>query len=71
MVKFKRIKQLKVEVESSLIEFVEYNKSKSQMQVRFKRGKTSKRKKTFEAISPQDFWTIINSESIGRAILKL
>ncbi len=69
--RLKKIRQLKVEVESSLVEFVEYNYLKAQMLVRFKRGKAKKRQQVFKLVTPQDFWIIINSDSIGRTILQM
>ncbi|MEP1094112.1 MAG: hypothetical protein ABJG78_03330 [Cyclobacteriaceae bacterium] len=66
-----KIKTLKVAVRSSLIEYLEYDCPKYLLKVRFKRGKSRHRTHVHQEITPDHFQKIIDSQSIGRAVLRL
>lgn len=65
------LRLLKVTVNSSLVDQIEYNCTQLTMKVKFKRGKRSRRIHSYDDISLSQFENILASESVGKAILKL
>ena len=65
------IKHIKVDVNSSLIEYLEYSPEELKMSVKYKSGKHANKVRNYPDISVRDFFHVIESDSIGRAVLKL
>ncbi|MEP5613457.1 MAG: hypothetical protein ABJP45_14490 [Cyclobacteriaceae bacterium] len=66
-----KVKTLKVDVRSSIVEYLEYDCPKYILKVRFKKGKSRRRVHFHSEITPAHFQNILDSRSIGRAILNL
>lgn len=67
----KRIRRLNVEVDSSVIEGLEYNTTSRTLGVRYKKGKFRGKTKYYEDVDHTVFFDIINAESVGRRVLSL
>lgn len=67
----KRVIRLSVEVDSSVIESIEYNGISHVLDVKYKRGKYKGRTKHYTGVAHDTFLEILNAESIGRTILSL
>lgn len=67
----KRILCLNVEVDSTVIELLEYKSTSETLSVKYKRGKYKGKTKKYEGVDQGLFLEILNSESIGRKILSL
>lgn len=65
------VKDLKVTVRSSIIEFLEYDCYNQLLKVCFKKGKTKSKIHEYDGISSGQFLAILDSPSVGKAILKL
>jgi hypothetical protein len=66
------LRKIKVEVKSSLIDFLEYSQEDFSLIVQYKRrGIFNKKVKRFEEVSPGQFYKMLNSESIGKAYMQL
>jgi len=62
---------LRITPASSLIEFLEYNNSSRELVVKFKRGKYKGKERKYSDISSQAFEQVMESESVGKSIIKL
>lgn len=65
------VKTLKVNVRSTLIEFLEYDCYHQLLKVRFKKGKSRQKIHEYDGVSSGQFLDILDSPSVGKAILKL
>lgn len=67
-----RLKTIKIEAISSVIDSMEYSKDEYSLTVKYKRkGIFKNRIKHFEEVSPGQFFDLLNAESIGRALMHL
>ncbi|MGB3469071.1 MAG: hypothetical protein WBA74_27545 [Cyclobacteriaceae bacterium] len=62
---------LRVTPNSTLIEFLEYDQRKKEMLVKYKRGKYKGMEKRYFDISKNGFMNILNSDSVGRSLIRL
>lgn len=65
------VKDLKVTVRSSIIESLEYDCYRQSLKVSFKKGKTRSKTHEYGGISSGQFLAILESPSVGKAILRL
>ncbi len=72
-VEIRHLKRLNVHVKSSLLEALEYDPESHQLNVEYKRkGLFGSRKiRSYDNISPAQFFELIGAESIGKALLRL
>ncbi|PWJ41996.1 KTSC domain-containing protein [Sediminitomix flava] len=67
----KEVLKEKIVIEnSSLIEFLIYDYEAEFLEVKYKRGKHKGKIRGYESITLQDYKEIINSESVGRQLLR-
>lgn len=72
VIESKRLKSIKVEVKSSLIDYMQYSKEDFSLIVRYKSGRFHKKRvKRYEEVSPEQFFELLNCESIGKAFIQL
>ncbi len=62
---------LRITPTSSLVEFMEYDKTKQELLVKFKRGKHKGKERKYFNISNGAFIKVLESESVGKSLLKL
>jgi len=62
---------LRVTPDSTLVEFLEYDQRKKEMLVKFKRGKYKGMERRYIDIPKGDFMEVLESESVGKSLLKL
>lgn len=62
---------LRVTPDSSLVEFLEYDQRRKEMLVKYKRGKYKGMEKKYFDISKNSFMIILNSDSIGKSLIRL
>ena len=65
------IERIRVEVNSSLIDFLEYSRKSLVLQVRFIHGKHKGKVRTYEDIVPQQFYNLLEAHSVGKALIHL
>lgn len=70
-VETERLKKIRVEVKSSLIDFLEYSKQDYLLTVKFKQGKYKGKVRRYEEVAPEDFFSILSAESVGHAVIDL
>ena len=68
---FKNIKEFKVNVRSSIIEYLAYDYIQTCLIVKFKSNRYGKKLRTYEEVSISNFLEILAADSIGRTVLKL
>ncbi|MBX2844024.1 MAG: KTSC domain-containing protein [Flammeovirgaceae bacterium] len=56
---------------SSILEYMRYSEQEKELEVKFKKGKWKGKKKVFKNISKEVYQTIIDSESVGRALIEV
>ena len=62
---------LRVTPASSLVEFLEYDQRKKELLVKFKRGKYKGKQRRYADVSKNSFMQLLDSESIGKSLLRL
>jgi len=65
------LRKITVEVKSSLIDYLEYSKDNCLLKVKFKHGKHKGKIRSYEEVSPEQFFNILTAESVGKALIKL
>ena len=65
------IQRIKVEVNSSLVDFLEYSHPTLELRVRFAHGKHKGKVRTYEEIVPQQFYALLQAPSVGKALIHL
>ncbi|MFY0598340.1 MAG: KTSC domain-containing protein [Cyclobacteriaceae bacterium] len=71
-IKADRLKTIKVEAKSSVVDSMEYCKEDLSLTVKYKtKGLFKKKIKRYEEVSPGQFFELLNAESIGRALMHL
>ncbi|WP_422359221.1 hypothetical protein [Reichenbachiella sp.] len=67
-----RLKNIKIEVESSLIDYMQYSWEDSSLLVKYRHGNFLKQSvKRYEGVSQEQFFEMLNSDSVGKALLRL
>lgn len=56
---------------STVLEYMRYSEQGKELEVKFKKGKWKGKKKVFKNISKPVYQTIIESESVGRALFEV
>jgi len=65
------LEDIRVGVQSSLIEYLEYSKHDSTLSIKFKGGKHRGRVRSYEDVPAQSFFELLSQPSIGKAVLRL
>ncbi len=65
------LREIRVDVRSSIIEYMEYSKSELTLSIKFKGGKHKGRVRSYEDIAPQRFFELLSEPSIGKAVLRM
>ncbi len=66
-----KVLNLRVTPSSTLIEFLEYDQQKQEMLVKYKRGKYKGMERRYFDIPKTAFMSVLDSESVGKSLLKL
>jgi len=70
-VESEHLTKIKVDVKSSLIEYLDYSQQTYILSVKFKHGKYKGKVKHYEEILPFQFFELLQAPSVGKALLKL
>ena len=65
------LQDIRVGVQSSLIEYLEYSKEDATMSIKFKGGKHRGCVKSYENVPPHRFFELLSQPSVGKAVLRL
>ncbi len=65
------LKTITVEVKSSLIQYLSYSYGDYSLSVKYKYGKHKGQVRTYQEVSPAQFFELLGADSVGKALLKL
>ena len=65
-----KMKKIKVDVFSSMVDFIEYSQNNNILLVKFKKGKYKGKIRSYDSVTPSQFFQILESDSVGRSVLK-
>ena len=66
-----KLKKIKVDVTSSIIEYLEYSYNEYVLNIKFKRGRHRGKVRSYDETTPQESFELLNEPSVGKAVLKM
>ncbi len=66
----KHVRSIKLQVESSIIDYLEYSHERFQLIVSFKHGKYKGQVRSYYEIAPEQFYALLEAPSLGKALLR-
>lgn len=63
------LERISVDVNSSMVSYLEYSKQESLMHVKFKRGKYKGKLREYSEVTPEEFFGLLNAPSLGKALI--
>lgn len=64
------LKRIAIDVNSSMVSYLEYSKEECKMYVKFKRGRHKGKLREYTEVMPEAFFGLLGAPSVGKALIQ-